>query len=375
MIYLDNAATTFPKPYAVLNASMSAARFHAGNPGRGGHSLARAADAEIYACRKALKEFFNAPSTENVILTHNATASLNICINGLIKPGERVITTDFEHNSVRRPLHRVGAEVTKAETLFDEDDETVERFRGSLAGGVKWLVVCHASNVWGKSIPLKRITALAHEYGAKVIVDASQSAGYLKIDVVNDGIDYLCAPGHKGMYGPQGTGFLIVNSDISPKPLSVGGTGSNSFSLEQPDYLPDALESGTLNVPAAAGLRRGVQFLRSSGVEKLHAYELGLAKRVYDGLKRIKNVSLYTSAPTLSDSPVVSFNVGKLPSFAAAEAYDARGVCLRPGYHCAPDAHTKLGTKDTGTVRLSVGAMNYASEIDSCLEITQKISK
>lgn len=375
LIYLDNAATTFPKPYAVLSAAMVAARFRAGNPGRGGHSLARAADAEIYACRKSLKEFFNASSPENVVLAHNATASLNICINGLIRPGERVITTDFEHNSVRRPLHRIGAEVVKAETVFDDDDATVESFRRSLADGAKWLVICHASNVWGKSIPLKRVTALAHEYGAKVIVDASQSAGYLKIDVVNDGIDYLCAPGHKGMYGPQGSGFLIVNSDKVPNPFSVGGTGSNSFSDVQPDYLPDALESGTLNVPAAAGLRRGVQFLRSSGAEKLHAHEIGLAKRAYDGLKRIKNVSLYTSAPTLKDSPVVSFNVGKLSSFAAAEAYDSYGVCLRPGYHCAPDAHVKLGTKDSGTVRLSIGALNYTSEIDSFLEITQKISK
>ena len=375
LIYLDNAATTFPKPYTVLSASADAARRRGGNPGRGGHALARAADAEVYRCRKAIKEFFNAPSADRVAFTQNATAALNTCIFGLIKPGDRVVTTDYEHNSVRRPLHRLnGVTVRKANVTFDDADATVAEFKRLLADGAEWLVVSHASNVWGKSIPLREICRAAHDAGARVIVDAAQSAGYLKIDVTADGIDYLCAPGHKGLYGPQGTGFIIVNGD-TPKPLTVGGTGSNSLSPEQPDYTPDALESGTLNVPAISGLREGVSYLSFIGPEKLRKREISLVQRAYRGLGSINGAVLYTSEPTFNDSPVLSFNLKGKTSFEAARLYDKYGVCLRAGYHCAPDAHAKLGTSEYGTVRLSVGAFNTAREIDYFLGITQKIIK
>lgn len=376
MIYLDNAATTFPKPQAVLTALYETARYRCGNPGRGGHVLARAADSEVFGCRKALKEFFNAPSVDNVVFTHNTTESLNTCIFGLIKPGDRVVTTDYEHNSVRRPLRRInGITVRKAITAFDDADATAAEFAALLSDGAEWLVISHASNVWGKGLPLKHVCALAHKFGAKVIVDAAQTAGYLKIDVAADGIDYLCAPGHKGMYGPQGTGFIIINSDTAPLPLCVGGTGSNSLLAEQPDFLPDALESGTLNTPAIAGLRAGVEFLRSQGIGNLHRREISLIKRAYSGLAAMKNVELYTSPPTENDAPVLSFNIAGKTPFETANAYDRYGICLRAGYHCAPDAHEKLGVSDRGTVRLSVGAFNNAAEIGKFLEITQKISK
>ena len=375
MIYFDNAATSFPKPPEVLRAAFDTARFRGGNPGRGGHALARAADLEIYRCRKALKEFFNAPSVESVVFTQNATASLNTCISGLINPGDRVLTTDCEHNSVRRPLYRIkGVRVRKVKVHFDDAEATSEEFENAVADGAEWLVVSHASNVWGKSLPLRSVCRAAHAHGARVIVDAAQSAGCLKIDVAADGIDYLCAPGHKGMYGPQGTGFIIINAE-APGPFLAGGTGSNSLSPEQPDYLPDSLESGTLNTPAVSGLRKGVEFINSVGIEKLHAREISLARRAYFGLKSIGGVILYTSPPDLNDAPVVSFNLSGRPSFEAADLYDKRGICLRAGYHCAPDAHEKYGTLDSGTVRLSVGAFNTASEIERFLEITQKILK
>ncbi|MBO4501303.1 MAG: aminotransferase class V-fold PLP-dependent enzyme [Clostridia bacterium] len=376
MIYLDNAATSFPKPHAVLKSMLDVARFRCGNPGRGGHTLARAADNEVYRCRKSLKEFFNARGIENVVFTQNATAALNICISGLIKPGERVITTDYEHNSVRRPLYRIeGLKVSKANVAFDDDAETAAEFERLLSAGADWLVISHVSNVWGKGLPLKRVCALAHRYGAKVILDAAQSAGSIKIDVSADGIDYLCAPGHKGIYGPQGTGFIIINSETAPKPIFTGGTGSNSFSPTQPDYLPDSLESGTLNTPAIAGLRAGIDFLRSQGVGDLHRRELALLKRAYHGLSALKNTELYTSPPNENDAPVLSFNIAGKTPFETAEAYDRYGICLRAGYHCAPDAHEKAGVSDRGTVRLSVGAFNTAADIDKFLEITQKISK
>lgn len=375
LIYFDNAATTFPKPNAVINAVTDTTRRRCGNPGRGGHALARAADAEVYRCRKAIKEFFNAPSTDSVVFTNNTTAALNTCIFGLINSGDRVITTDYEHNSVRRPLHRLnGVTVRKANTDFDNAGATLAEFKRMLAEGAEWLVVSHASNVCGKTIPLREICVAAHTAGTRVIVDAAQSAGYLKIDVDADGIDYLCAPGHKGLYGPQGTGFIIING-AAPKPLLVGGTGSNSLSPDQPDYTPDALESGTLNVPAISGLREGISYLNSIGAENLHKREISLVQRAYRGLESINGVILYTSAPSLNDSPVFSFNLKGKTSFEAARLYDSYGICLRAGYHCAPDAHAKLGTSEHGTVRLSVGAFNSASEIDYFLRITQKILK
>lgn len=352
---------------------LDTARRRCGNPGRGGHTLARAADVEVYRCRKALKDFFNAPSVENVVFTQNATAALNTCIFGLIKPGDKVITTDYEHNSVRRPLHLSRGIITKAEVSFDDSDATAAVFERLLADGADWLVISHASNVWGKTIPLHEICNAAHKYGARVIVDASQSAGYLKIDVSADGVDYLCAPGHKAMYGPQGSGFIIING-AAPAPLSAGGTGSNSLSVEQPDFLPDALESGTLNVPAISGLYQGIRFLAANGVEKLHKREISLAQRAFSGLERIKNAILYTTKPTLNDVPVLSFNLKGKTAFEAAEEYDRYGICLRAGYHCAPDAHEKLGTIEYGTVRLSIGAFNNASEIDRFLNISEKIS-
>lgn len=375
MIYFDNAATSFPKPNSVLNASADTARRRGGNPGRGGHALARAADAEVHRCRKAIKEFFNAPSAESVAFAPNATAALNTCIFGLVKPGDRVITTDFEHNSVRRPLYRLkDVTVRKATVTFDDDDATVAEFRRMLSEGADWLVVSHASNVWGKTIPLREICKAAHAAGARVIVDAAQTAGHKAIDVSADGIDYLCAPGHKGLYGPQGTGFMIINGE-PPSPLLAGGTGSNSLSPEQPDYLPDALESGTLNVPAISGLREGISYLNFVGAKRIHMREIALLQRAYHGLKGIKGAVLYTSAPTPDDSPALSFNLEGKSSFEAAELYDRYGLCLRAGYHCAPDAHEKLGTSERGTVRMSVGAFNTASEIDYFLLITQKILK
>ena len=375
MIYFDNSATSFPKPPAVLRTVLDTARLRGGNPGRGGHALARAADDEVYRCRKALKEFFNAPSVESVAFTQNATASLNTCILGLIAPGDRVLTTEFEHNSVRRPLYRIkGIDVKKVKVNFDDAEATVKQFESALKDGAEWLVVSHASNVWGKSLPLRAVCKVAHANGARVIVDAAQSAGCLGIDIAAYGIDYLCAPGHKGMYGPQGTGFIIINGE-APKPLLAGGTGSNSLSPEQPDYPPDSLESGTLNTPAISGLRKGIEFLNSVGVEKLHVREISLARRAYFGLKSINGVVLYTSPPSERDAPVVSFNLSGRSSFETADLYDKRGICLRAGYHCAPDAHEKYGTLESGTVRLSLGAFNTAYEIDRFLEITQKILK
>jgi len=376
MIYLDNAATSFPKPPEVLRRVKEVLEKHGGNPGRGGHYLARKADEEVYNCRKEVKEFFNAGKEDNVVFTQNATTALNICINGLVEKGNRVITTDYEHNSVRRPLmHIPNAEIYKVPISLEDQDETLWRFENSINRRIHYFVVSHASNVFGKSIPLKGICQLAHRIGAEVIVDASQSAGILDIDMQRDEIDYLCAPGHKGLYGPQGSGFFIINGKRIPKPYIYGGTGSASFASEQPNFLPDMHESGTLSTPAISGLAAGVRFLKRIGRDSAHRREFTLISRCYEHLSGMKNILLYAPKPTLEDAPLLSFNIRGKPSFETAKLLDEYGFCVRAGYHCAPDAHRKLLTTEHGTVRVSVGVFNTPSEIDRFAEILQKISK
>lgn len=376
MVYLDNAATSFPKPPEVLREIRSVIERRGGNPGRGGHYLSRKADEEVYNCRKEIKEFFNAKKEEDIVFTSNTTTALNICINGLIEKGNRVITTDYEHNSVRRPLiHIPNVEVFRAKTSLESDEETLKAFESAITRRIDYFVVSHASNVFGKSIPLKMVCELAHKIGAEVIVDAAQSAGILDIDVQRDGIDYLCAPGHKGLYGPQGVGFFIANGKRIPNPKIYGGTGSASFSTEQPDFLPDMHESGTLGTPAIGGLSAGIRFIKRVGRENAHRREIMLIKRCYKHLSSMKNIILYTQPPDEEDAPLLSFNVKNKSSFDVAKLLDDYGFCVRAGYHCAPDAHKKLSTLEYGTVRVSVGIFNTAFEIDKFAEILQKISK
>lgn len=376
MIYLDNAATSFPKPPEVVKRVRFVLNSEGGNPGRGGHFFSRKADEEVYNCRKEIKKFFNAKSEENIVFTPNATLALNTCIRGLISQGDRILTTDYEHNSVRRPLkHLKNIQIFKVPTSIESQDKTLRAFEMFLSHRINFVVVSHASNVYGKSIPIRKVCEMAHKRGAEVILDASQSAGILDIDLVRDGIDYLCAPGHKGLYGPQGSGFMILNGKKIPKPHIYGGTGSASFSYEQPDFLPDMLESGTLNTPAIAGLREGIRFLKLQGRERLHAYEMKLITRAYNHMKDMTRIVLYTPLPEVEDVPVLSFNVKDKSSFEVANMLDEKGICVRAGYHCSPDSHKKLGTLEHGTVRISVGAFNTPAEIDKFAEILQKISK
>lgn len=376
LVYLDNAATSFPKPPEVLEEIQRVILKKGGNPGRGGHFLSRKADEEVYNCRKELKAFFNARSEEDIVFTKNATEAINISINGLLNGKNRVITTDFEHNSVIRPLRRIkNLEVTPVTVSLASNEETLENFKAATIRKVDFFVVSHASNVLGKAIPIKEVCEIAHSQGAEVILDASQSAGILDIDLQRDGIDYLCAPGHKGLYGPQGSGFLIINGKRIPSPLVFGGTGSATFSRQQPDFLPDMLESGTLNTPAIGGLSCGIRFLKREGREGLHKREISMIRKAYRALEAIPKVKLYTPIPSSEDAPVLCFNVDKTPSFKVSGLLDEYGICTRAGYHCAPDAHEKIGTKDIGGVRISVGAFNTVSEIEFFAEILEKISK
>ena len=367
MIYLDNSATSFPKPQTVNAACARAVRLYA-NPGRGGHSLSIGASGEIYSARKVVSEFFNAEGAERVIFTLNCTSAVNTVIKGILKSGDHVAVSELEHNSVMRPLERLkntGISSTAVKVYPCDDEKTIASFRAAINQRTRMIICTQASNVWGIRLPVERLSALAHEYGLFILVDAAQSAGVVPIDMQKSGIDFLCTAGHKGLYGPMGTGILIVGCDTVPESLIEGGTGSSSMSFEQPDVLPDKLESGTPNVSGIAGLHAGIDFVKRNGTEKLSAHEFRLIKRLYRELSGMKNIRLYLPEPEPEYFvPILSFNVDGTDSETAAAELSKRGIAVRAGLHCAPAAHRAMGTLETGAVRISPSVFTNPNDID-----------
>lgn len=366
MIYLDNAATTYPKPGSVAQAVYDFMRNKAANPGRSGHKLSMEAAYEVFSCREAAAQLFNAQGPECVAFTLNATQSINMALKGaLIKTGGHVITSDLEHNAVMRPLYKLakyGVEFSTARVDLEDDDATVEAFRKQITNKTVMIACTHASNVCGRVLPIKRIGDLCREYGLKFLVDASQTAGILNIDMQDCGIDYLCMPGHKSLYGPMGTGLLITSNGESLETLIEGGTGSNSTSYEQPDFMPDRLESGTVNAPGIAGLRAGLKFIskiQSAGILK---NEMDCLLTLYDKLAQIDGVELYTPRPQIGYVPVLSFNVKGISSTDASKWLDKHNFALRGGLHCSPAAHARFNTLPGGMVRASFGAFNTKND-------------
>lgn len=377
MIYLDNAATTSPKPLVVRRAVAEAMQLSA-NPGRSGHDLSLKASEEVYRARKAAAALFHADSALKVIFTLNCTAAMNMVLKGLLKSGDHVVVSDLEHNAVMRPLHKLrekGITYTTAEVLPGDNDGTVDRFRRAINAHTKMIVCTHASNVWGIRLPVERLTALAHEYGLLMAVDAAQSAGVLPIDLTDSRIDFLCVAGHKGLYGPMGTGLLVINGDTIPDSLTEGGTGSHSLSLAQPEELPDKLESGTPNLPGIAGLRAGISFVMQHTPETIARHEFMLVQRLYRGLAANPRVQLYTDEPTPPYYvPLLSFNLKGTDSETAARALNSHGFAVRSGWHCSPAAHQKMGTEDIGAIRVSPSFFTTPYEIDRFLFSLKKLS-
>ncbi len=372
MIYLDNAATTYPKPESVRRAVAAALSQYGANPGRSGHDMSMAAAEEIYRCRTAAADFFHAPGPECVAFTLNCTHALNYVLKGLLKPGDHAVTSCLEHNAVARPLYALskeGVEVTEARVYPGDNDATVDAFRKALRPNTRLVVCTHASNVWGIRLPVERITALSHEYRIPVAVDCAQSAGVLPVDLADGGVDYLCAAGHKGLYGPMGTGLLVTARGGGLKTLIEGGTGTNSAELEQPLSMPDRMESGTQNMPGIAGLRAGIEFVRSLGTERIFHHEMTLVQYLYRRLAALRNVVLYTPEPTERYfAPVLSFNVGDLPSEAVGRSLNERGIAVRTGLHCAPAAHRFYGTLERGAVRVCPSAFTRRAEMDRLVQ-------
>lgn len=363
MIYLDNAATTLIKPREVRQAA-AAALHSMGSPGRGGHRFAMAAGETAFSLRERAAELFNVDSPEKVVITFNATHGLNIAIRSLVSDGDRVVVTGFEHNSVIRPLRAAGA-VTDAAGADGETEDLIRRLPGSAA-----CVVNHVSNVNGRILDIETVAEACLREGVPLVVDASQSAGAVDIDMKRLGAAFIAMPGHKGLYGPQGTGLLLVGRDSEP--VLYGGSGSASLLDTMPEELPDRLEAGTHNMPGIAGLLAGIEFVRRTGTKRILAHERRLIRRAAESLSEIRGVRLYGSG---EGAGVLSFTLDGTEPEDIAERLDKMGVAVRAGLHCAPLAHKTLGTLPSGTVRLSVSAFTSQPDIDGFTDAVSKIAR
>lgn len=365
MIYLDNGATSFPKPLPVRRA-VNRAMASWTNPGRGGYPAAMAAAAGVYCCRERAAAMFDC-QPEQVALTANCTHGLNIAIRSLVLPGRKVLISGFEHNAVTRPLYGLGAEtIVAGRRLFDRED-TLSRFEDGLKQGPEAAVFTHVSNVFGYILPVEEMGALCRQYGVPFILDAAQSAGSLAVSLEKLGAAYIAMPGHKGLLGPQGTGLLLCG-DV-PQPLIRGGTGSDSILQDMPEYLPDRLEAGTLNVPGIAGLEAGLRYLQQVGVENIARREHRQAARCIRGLKKM-GMRVFAGE---DQSGTVSFLPG-MDCQEAAQKLARQGIAVRAGLHCAPLAHESAGTLESGTVRVSFGHNAADAHCDALLEAVSKLT-
>lgn len=369
MIYFDNAATSFPKPNAVCREVEKCIKNYCGNPGRGSHTLSRLSSEKVYETREILADFFGSPSPENVFFTYNDTYALNMIIKGILKKGDHVIISDMEHNSVRRPIAALAEKGLISYSVFDTMCLSPERSTDGICANIrqlirretKMLIAAHASNICSASLPLTEIGALCKAHGIIFVVDAAQSAGHLPIDMEKMNIDALCAPGHKGLYGIQGSGFAILRDGILPDTIIEGGSGVNSLMLEMPDVSPERFEAGTQSVPCIASLCEGVKFVKERGLDDIHEHECTLFRKLSEMLDSIPNVTVY--APQHVGSTLL-FGVSGISPEKTADMLDSFGICVRSGYHCSPLGHKTLGTLAEGAVRISFSPFNTMRELD-----------
>jgi cysteine desulfurase family protein len=370
MIYLDNAATTFPKPPAVLRAVAHCMQFDCGNPGRGAHRLSLRAAEHIYACREEIAALIGAPNPERVCFAPNATAAINTVIKGVLHAGDHVLLSDMEHNAVLRPIARLAEEGKITYSIFPTYPTDRNRNAKMLCAGIlerirpntRLLIFAHASNICSATLPTEELGALCRKRGIFFAVDAAQSAGHMEIDAQRMQIDALCAPGHKGLLGPQGSGFFWLRDGITLDTLTEGGSGFHSLDPHMPADAPERYEAGTLPTPAIAGLAEGVREIRRRGTENIRAHLCRLTGRLQERMQAMERVTVYT--PHLIGATLL-FNADGIPPDALAAELDKRGFCVRAGYHCAPLAHKTLGTPDGGAVRVSPSIYTTEQQIDA----------
>lgn len=378
MIYLDNAATTWPKPRGAAAAVADVLANRGANPGRGNYKMARLSSDTVYQCRCHAAEFFGARSPEYVIFTPSCTCSINYVLKGVLTAGDHVIISDMEHNAVTRPvmqLARRGVQFSVAKVHEGDAEATVAEFRRKLRPNTKLIFCTHASNVFGIKLPIEEIGLLAARNGILFGVDCAQSAGTAEVDLRRLHADYLCMPAHKGLYGMMGLGLLIVNNSLPLATVIEGGTGSLSGLNTQPDFLPDRMESGTLNVPAIAALDVGLHFIESVKRESIESHEMKLIGMAYDKIHAMPQCELYTSRPEPETHvPLLSFNFKDIPSDEVAEKLGAMDIAVRAGLHCAGEAHRAMGTQKLGTVRICPSAFTSVDEMNGFLSALDRIN-
>ncbi|MBQ7971747.1 MAG: aminotransferase class V-fold PLP-dependent enzyme [Clostridia bacterium] len=375
MIYFDNAASTHPKPQSVIRAMSGWLHKNAANAGRSGHRMSMEAAEMVYNTRVAVGDFFGVKKAEQVVLVPGATYALNTVILGLLNKGDHVITTDLEHNSVLRPLWHLskkGVDVTVVSVNFEDDEKTVEMIMRNINSRTRAIVCTQASNVCGKILPIKEI-AVRKPRKVYLIVDGSQGACTLPIDIIEDGIDYYCAPSHKGLMGPQGGGILLLNN-VPPKPLVLGGTGTEGANPEQPRELPEYLESGTLSTPICVGMKAGIEFIRRLGIERSLNHKRALTDYAYDELRKLDHLELYMCPYKDTCVGVIPFNVRGMDSNKVVEYLDQNNICARGGIHCSPLFHKRFGTIERGMVRISFGCFNNDREVNELVKVLKKIN-
>lgn len=365
-IYLDNAATSYPKPVTVYQAVMHAMREVGASPGRGGHRRSLEAGRILFQARETAAALFSIPDSSRIIFTHSATEALNMALRGTLAAGDHVITSSMEHNSLVRPLHlmeKQGVELTVVQAGADGEIDPGD-IRRAVTPRTRMIAIGHVSNVSGTIQPIDPLATVAREAGALFLLDAAQSAGSVPLDVSASGIDLLAVPGHKGLYGPQGTGLLYAAPHVALRPLLAGGTGTNSTSEDQPDALPDGFEAGTHNLPGIAGLKAGIEFVMEQGVAAIGEHERRLVSYAVERLGALPGVALYGPADPALRGAVLSFTVAGRDSATIAFELDRRfDIAVRSGLHCAPRAHRTLGTFPGGTVRMSPGWFTTRADI------------
>lgn len=377
MIYLDNAATTLQKPQCVMDAVVQAMSTM-GNAGRGAHSNALSASRVIYDTRCKIAQLFGCSRPDHVIFTSNSTEALNIALNGIFQAGDHVITTDLEHNSVLRPLYRLEkAGVISLDFVPADSDGRLDydAFETLIQENTRAIVCTHASNLTGDMVQIQRVGQIARAHGLIFVVDASQTAGAVPIDMERMNIDILCFTGHKGLMAPQGTGGMCIREGIEIRPFKVGGSGVHSYDKEQPEDYPVRLEAGTLNSHGIAGLSAALDWLHSTGIENIKNRELKLMRQFYEGVSKLDGVRVYGNFDG-ARTAVVTLNIRDYDSGAVSDAlFEDYGISTRPGAHCAPRIHEALGTREQGAVRFSFSWFNTEEEVGKAIQAVRELAE
>ncbi len=370
MIYLDNAATTFPKPRCVIDELNLCVSNYCGNPGRSSHRLSLKSSEKIYLAREKIARMLGVDTPEHIVFTYNATYGLNLAIKTLVTPYCHVLTSDFEHNSVIRPLEALKRKQGISYSIFDTDKNLKASLQEKMRKSTKGIICSIASNVTGDALPVKVLSSFAKENGLFLIIDASQAVGHTKIDLNEAPCDALCAPGHKALFGIQGSGFVYFKDKYRRESFIEGGSGSESASVYMPSLLPDGYEAGTLSTPAIVSLGAGVDFVNNVGLHEIQSKLNALTDAAYDRLLTIEGIRIYKRGNGL-----ISFNVDDIPSSVIASHLDGRGICVRGGLHCAPSIHKKLGTLEQGAVRVSFSFLNRLNDVDGLYNAVKAIKR